>query len=81
MNYTHDGNFLRCSHCGKYKVDTTEDFEVNYREDGTKEWLCEECNKYKSIFKGIAHGTSLTMIIGPGKRDDEFIVYNKDMYI
>ena len=81
MNYTHDGNFLRCSHCGKYRVDSLEDFEINYKEDGSKEWLCAECNKFKRLFKERFYGTTLEIIIAPVEGKDDCKVYNKEMYI
>ena len=82
MNYEKsDRNLLKCSRCGKYKVDTTEEFEVNYKADGSKEWLCETCNKYKSLFKGKMFGTDLMLIIAPVKDSDDCRVYSKDMYI
>ena len=80
-NYKNDGNFLRCSNCGKYRVDCVDDFEVNYKEDGTKEWLCSTCNKYKKLFKGPAYETDMYMIIAPDKDSEDCIVYKKEMYI
>lgn len=82
MNYEKsDRNLLKCSKCGKYKVDTNEEFEVNYRENGSKEWLCEECNKYKRLFKDKMYGTDLIFIIAAKNDSDECRIYSRDMYI
>lgn len=77
-----DRNLLKCSHCGKYKVDTAEEFEVNYRANGDKEWLCEECNKYKDLFKkNSTFNSDLALIIAPCKEKDDCIIYSKEMYV
>jgi len=74
-----DRNFLKCEHCGKYKVDTNEEFHIIYREDKRRSWLCDECYKFYPIFKGSS--ILLRLIIAPGKDDDEFKVYKREMYI
>ena len=76
-----DRNLLKCSRCGKYKVDTLEEFEVNYKADGTKEWLCAECNKFKNLFKGKLYGTDIELIIAPVADSDDCRVYSKSMYV
>lgn len=83
MNYyKSDNNMLKCAGCGKYKVDTLEEFEVNYKADGTKEWLCSCCNKYKKLFKGSLYGTNLIFVITPPASDvDVCKVYSKDLYV
>lgn len=74
-----DENLIKCAKCGKYKVDTLEDFELTYKEDGTRVWYCETCNKYKKVFKN--YGSDLALIIEPKEDSEDCTVYSRDMYI
>ena len=73
-----DSNLLRCCNCGKYKVDTLEEFNIIYRPDGRKEWLCEECDKYRHLFRDC--GDDLQMIVTPSENATGFKVFTKKMY-
>ena len=75
-----DRNFLKCTNCGKYKVDTDEEFKVLYKVDGSRSWLCETCNKFRKTFKESS--SDLQLIIAPSKVEEEdCIIYRRDMYV
>lgn len=74
-----DRNFLKCGNCGKYKVDTDEDFEVLYKQNGTKVWLCATCNRFRQVFK--EETSELQLIIAPCRSEDSCIIYNREMYV
>ena len=73
-----DRNFLKCNNCGKYKVDTNEEFHIVYK-GAKKYWLCDTCNKYYPVFKRSSE--ILKFIIAPGEGELEFKVYKREMYV
>lgn len=75
-----DENLLKCARCGKYRVDCTEDFELNYRKNGDRDWLCPECNRFKSLFKDEINSDLMLVIVAKDDSDD-CMVYSRDMYI
>lgn len=72
-----DSNFLKCACCGKYKVDTDEDFYVNFGEIRKKYWLCEKCNHAKNTFDRSS--SDLVFLITPGRTENEdYAIFTKE---